>query len=429
MKRRSILSVAAMMLLGGSLVPVYAQSPLVAKTSARETTAGYREIDRFLRVHRAELSKLERQPQHPRWQTLNQQLDKLCRQRDCYASHLYWYTDLDLAKQAAQASGKPILSLRLLGNLDEELSCANSRFFRIALYSNPEIAKLLREKYILHWQSVRPVPKLTIDFGDGRKIQQTITGNSIHYILDRDGKPLEALPGLYAPQAFQRQLEQIATFATKYHQLPTQERRTALVDYHQAQLTQLQTAWQQDLERTGVKVALPQYPTPTNNPPTAIDAAPIAVSKMAIESPILRRTRLFSQTTNKLKQATDDPLWVTLGDIHRQDAVLAANSQALMRRKQPQLTLAGNKSEGDSFARLVDRFQNLIAIDSIRNEYLLHSQLHQWLMTANYTVDELNAQVYERLFLTPNSDRWLGLMPEYGYTGIESDGITVGKEK
>jgi hypothetical protein len=155
-----------------------------------------------------------------------------------------------------------------------------------------------------------------------------------------------------------------------------------------------------------------------------VEAAPIAVSKMAIESPILRRTRQFSQATNTLKQATDDPLWTKLGSLHRQDAVLAPNSQALMRRKQPQLTnLAANKSEGDGFASLVDRFQNLIAIDSIRNEYLLHSQLHQWLMTTNYPVDELNAQVYDRLFLTPNSDRWLGLMPGDGYTGIENDGI------
>ena len=109
-------------------------------------------------------------------------------------------------KPRQSPSGKPILSLRLLGRLDEELSCANSRFFRLILYSNTEVSALLREHFILHWQSVRPVPKVTIDFGDGRKLERTLTGNSIHYILDSDGRPMDALPGLYGPQAFIREL-------------------------------------------------------------------------------------------------------------------------------------------------------------------------------------------------------------------------------
>src|SRR4030095_5709568 len=56
-------------------------------------------------------------------------LDSLCQQKDCYASKLYWYKNLEQAKSAAQAQGKLILALRLLGRLDEDLSCANSRLF------------------------------------------------------------------------------------------------------------------------------------------------------------------------------------------------------------------------------------------------------------------------------------------------------------
>ena len=47
-----------------------------------------------------------------------------------YTSQLYWYTDLEAAKAQAKRLGKPILSLRLLGKLTDEFSCANSRFFR-----------------------------------------------------------------------------------------------------------------------------------------------------------------------------------------------------------------------------------------------------------------------------------------------------------
>lgn len=117
-------------------------------------------------------------------------------------SGLHWYTDLDEAKAAAQREHKPILSLRLLGNLDEDLSCANSRFFKTILYTDPRIAAVMREKYVLHWKSVRPVPKVTIDFGDGRVIQTTITGNSVHYILDENGRVTDAIPGMYTPNAF-----------------------------------------------------------------------------------------------------------------------------------------------------------------------------------------------------------------------------------
>src|SRR4051794_12728476 len=136
-------------------------------------------------------------------------LDRVCRQRDCYASHLYWHTDLIEATVAARAQHKPILSLRLLGNLDDELSCANSRFFRTTLYADPRISRVLRDKFILHWSSERPVPRVTIDFGDGRKLCSTITGNSAHYLLDATGRPLDVVPGLYAPDAFLWQLNDL----------------------------------------------------------------------------------------------------------------------------------------------------------------------------------------------------------------------------
>src|SRR5689334_18977649 len=61
-------------------------------------------------------------------------LDRVCAQKDCHASRLFWYTDLEEAKAAAHQLGRPIFSLYLLGHLDEELSCANSRFFRTLLY-------------------------------------------------------------------------------------------------------------------------------------------------------------------------------------------------------------------------------------------------------------------------------------------------------
>src|SRR5262249_24156644 len=134
-------------------------------------------------------------------------------------SRLYWYTDLEKAKAEAERTGRLILSLRMLGKLTDEYSCANSRFFRTALYSNKEISDCLRDNFVLHWQSVRPVPCVTLDFGDGRTLKRTITGNSAHYVLASDGTPLDVLPGLYGPQQFLKWLQATRGLEISYHHI------------------------------------------------------------------------------------------------------------------------------------------------------------------------------------------------------------------
>src|SRR6188768_40672 len=94
-------------------------------------------------------------------------LDRICAQKDAHTSLLYWHTDQGAALADARRTKRPILSLRLLGRLDQELSCANSRFFRKLLYPDTQINRALRERFVLHWESVRAVPIVTIDFGDG----------------------------------------------------------------------------------------------------------------------------------------------------------------------------------------------------------------------------------------------------------------------
>src|ERR1043165_5907740 len=79
-------------------------------------------------------------------------LDAVCAQKDAHTSMLYWFTELDKAIAEAQRTKRPILSLRLLGRLDEELSCANSRFFRKSLYPDPAINQMLRTQFVLPWE-------------------------------------------------------------------------------------------------------------------------------------------------------------------------------------------------------------------------------------------------------------------------------------
>src|ERR1041384_1591259 len=156
--------------------------PAEAGTAVSELRAmGSAGLDAMFTAHKDKIQAfIKTGEKTPEWLKLAAALDAVAMQRDSYAAGLYWYNDLEKAKAEAQKSGKPILSLRLLGNLNEELSCANSRFFRTALYPNAQGSDYLRTHYVLHWKSVRPVPTFTLDFGDGRKIVRTLTGNSIH---------------------------------------------------------------------------------------------------------------------------------------------------------------------------------------------------------------------------------------------------------
>ena len=80
-------------------------------------------------------------------------------------------------------------------------------------------------------------------------------------------------------------------------------------------------------------------------------------------------------------------------------------------------------SADDALTAMIDSFQRAMAVDTVRNEYDLHRQLHQWFATGvDRNLDSLNERVYAELFLTPRSDPWLGLVSPEIYTGLERGG-------
>lgn len=364
------------------------------------------------------------------WARINTALDTVAQQRDAYASGLYWYTDMEQALAASKASGKPVLSLRLLGKLTDEFSCANSRFFRTILYSNPEIARYLNERFVLHWKSVRPVPRITIDYGDGRKVERTITGNSIHYILDTDGRIVDALPGLYGPPAFLRALKQAEAVAREIAGQPVGKRAEILRRYHDSLLDASSKAWARDVERVGGKITVKidaSTATP-DNPPSARAAARVAMAKAVVESGLVNA---ISYDTQKLERLTDEDTWNKIAALYLAEAKLDSSSIALIRRQNPYTKDAASAATrsaqpgDDRLARLIQNFERAIALDTTRNEYLLHSKLHAWLLSnrSALSTEAFNERVYAELFLTPSSDPWLGLVQPDTYTGLDNDGI------
>jgi hypothetical protein len=352
------------------------------------------------------------------WLRITTALDGVSQQKDSYLSGLYWYTDLSEARQAATAVGKPILSLRLLGKLTDELSCANSRFFRTVLYSNATVAQSLRNRFILHWESVRPAPVITIDFGDGRKIQRTITGNSIHYILDSDGRLLDAMPGLYGPTAFLRGLSEAETVFGQIRAAQPDRRLFLLNIYYRKQLNKISVAWLGDIRRIGGKEPEGVSIERGRNG-EALSVMPLAVSKAMTETTMLRATMAGSEA---LGRVTDEAAWKKIAALHLDETKLDERSINLMRRQ----TYALPNAE-KAFPMLLSQFQELIALDTVRNEYRMHTKLYGWMISDRGRTDlaAFNDRVYADLFITPKSDPWLGLLPMDVYTGLENGGVVA----
>ncbi len=373
-------------------------------------------------------------------------IDKIGGQRGCTVSRLYWYTDLAQAKAAAEQSRRPILSLRMLGKLTDEFSCANSRFFRTALYSNKEISDYLRDNFVLHWQSVRPVPRVTIDFGDGRKLERTLTGNSAHYVLASDGTPLDVLPGLYGPNAFLDWLKSMQSLDKSYRRAspaqaePKGTHAAMLKLYHQNRGNAILKAWDQDLQRlderqrklisskiSGAIEAARLAGQPAPAAPKANAAAGRAVTKSVVELPILRFANFGGEW---LEKGMDDDLWHAVARLHRADVHLDESSVAMMRQEFPKAAVAARLTESkgrveDPVLRMVRTFEDSMSLDAVRNEYLLHRRVHELLAASEsgtMDFDALNEWVYAELFLTPSKDPWLGLAPSDVYTALDHDG-------
>lgn len=320
-------------------------------------------------------------------------IDAQANQKDAAWSRLFWHTDLESALVDAKRLNRPVLSLRMLGRLDEEHSCANSRFFRAALYANAEVSAYLRDHFVLHWQSVRPVPRITIDYGDGRVIESTITGNSIHYVLSPDGVVVDALPGLYGPGVFLEALKSAEASANA----------------------------------TRDPAVAPASETPEITPFTALSvndgrfervpeemaqkAMRATFSKAFVEMPVLQAVLGLD--------AHPVEMTIPLSAAGYADRCrLDARSISLIR------TQMGDADEG-AVSRTIAEFERSMAADTANNEEVIRPAILAMVEddpSLRGDLPRLNERVYAEVFLTPSSDPWLGLRAEDSFTGLWAKG-------
>jgi hypothetical protein len=78
------------------------------------------------------------------------------------------------------------------------------------LFSDDRIAYYINDNFEPAWMSVRPVPTVNIDFGDGKTITRTLHGNIATHVCTADGNVLDIVPGAYEPNMYYARLEQLA---------------------------------------------------------------------------------------------------------------------------------------------------------------------------------------------------------------------------
>ncbi len=371
------------------------------------------------------------------WRAL---IDAVAQQRDAHYGGLFWYRDMNEARAVAEASGKPILSLRLLGELSSEYSCANSRLFRTLLYADPELARWLERRFVLHWSSERPVPRLEIDFGDGRKLARTITGNSAHFVLDRRGRTIDVIPGLLAPSSFEAALAESLEAHAQLAEIDDDARwRAALARFHREQFSaradHLSEALAQ-LRGTArdpepVLAWLQRSPNPTREAVPARAAVPMAVGKAAIEAPILAAApgQLGGPARARAWVEPSDAELVQLGARETGELRLHPNSEAIIANERPLDALVPARERAAAELALRAALLRSLQADTGKNRYELHARVHLELAARaeqgrSLGFADVDEWVYAELFETPASDPWLGLVDPTVYTGLADGGVS-----
>lgn len=337
---------------------------------------------------------------------------------------------------------------------------------RTVLYANKGLSEYLAANFVLAWTSERPVPKITIDFGDGRKLERTITGNAVHYVTDAQGHPLDALPGLYAPGHFKNALEKARLLHAEVKDKPEAQREALVKLFHASRAASLELAFGTAVNRAGGQIkpsglvmgreltdAEAEFMAKVDEN-FARKALVRAASKSRVEGPMLNvimgydragleattvevwRKIAFAELPNPGLDSRSLVLMAReVGGLGRLDAAAAASvrnranpfaaEKAVERAMGKSVMVEGPMlkalSEAESaLAKMAGNFEETLAMDTLRNEYQFHSQVHHWFAKGEVKdFDGLNERVYREVFLTPRSDKWLGLADEGSFTGID----------
>jgi hypothetical protein len=232
---------------------------------------------------------------------------------------------------------------------------------RAVTLSNPEVINFLTNDVVPYWESVGPVPKVTIELGDGRVIKRTLGGNVVTYLLSSEGNVYDAFPGVYTPEHYlaeiQKTMEQIKS-------------NSDMLSWHRQELT------------TAIKT----------------EETRITFSKAVVESPLLKALGV----SRPAKPITDPKTAFQKYSAKLQDISKEAATFAELRSSVLQSVKANDPDEIGRAA---------VEIDSRNNLKLIRPAVH--LLFSGYqklpSVQQCRDQIFEDILHIPIHDPYLGL--------------------
>jgi hypothetical protein len=103
------------------------------------------------------------------------------------------------------------------------------------LFSKDNVAAYVNRFFEPVWESVRPVPIVRIDFGNGNVLTRTLHGNILTSVCTAEGQILDALPGIYAENVYLNRLNQLRLMGQYVRRLAPAARPLWFQDYHERQ--------------------------------------------------------------------------------------------------------------------------------------------------------------------------------------------------
>jgi hypothetical protein len=100
------------------------------------------------------------------------------------------------------------------------------------LFSKDRVAEFVNRHFEPAWESVRPVPVVRIDFGNGTVVTRTLHGNILTSVCTPDGLLLDALPGVYTEDGYLQALDRIRLAAGAAPARPAEGRDEWARAYH-----------------------------------------------------------------------------------------------------------------------------------------------------------------------------------------------------
>lgn len=241
------------------------------------------------------------------------------------------------------------------------------------LLSDPSIEALLRDELVPCWESVHDTAKVTIEFGNGKKLNRTIGGNTVIYLCRPDGGVVDAFPGVYTP--------------TDFHL----EAKLAL------QVLKGNEAGMSDL----AIAALHRTHLPVRKPLNKSKIGATTISKRSVESPLRFGLRIPAspiKTTPPGSEGTD------LDAPLRDTSKYAANATHI--RKQFLASKDRERLSPEAFGR------RMVELDSQNNRLVVRPRVHELLAASAQALTAADWQraMFVGLLDTDLSDPYFGLL-------------------